>query len=765
MKNQSGFNQASIRLQSGFNQASNRQSSLILMLCCLFSSSLWAQCPTLVSNNAVNCSTGDAVYTIDNYGATLSAVSISATSGFSYSTASINATSGTFTLTGVTITNYKDFGSFTATLTIGGVSCVYSCKVAECCPGSPTYDYLYIDETIPSGSYTGEVWFYGDIGLQGITEFNSAQIYSATDAQLEVLTGGDVTVDNSTCDKLCEYAWDGFYISDASSSLTFSSSTVKEAIRAVHTKSNGEVVALSSTFSDNIVSIYVDAHTSTGPYFSSSLSLSDNLFTFTRSFNSFNTHPSSTISLAKFFDGDCSQTASGYSAPVFIDGNSIWVNIGHKSLLENTFEDPSAYAADITWINIRESQVQIRNNDVDDANMAICADNNSKVIIGGANALAGNTIGTAVRLYNSAGHVENTAFNEANLEIVTPVHLLVGTGYPSIGTYIYKNTFTDCRLDVTGNVSSNTQVRIIDNDFPDSYVRLYDFASNTNGRLIFNDNSLTGVPAFGSHLTVYECDGMVIGNNVINNGSTTTLTGATSPIGMDLHTLQDAEITKNTIINCERGAELDGTCTGTLFTCNRFRDNYYGIYLDNPYMSDQGSPGNPLSNYWITSLNKRTAGSSFNTIDWYYSTQPAPPINGTDFRPNIAGGASNVTYHDELPVANLDCPSITPPSFKYAGNSFSEYHSSERPLEDLMENKNSNPNNISVFPNPSNGLLNIQLPPKYIGSQINVYDATGVLIYKSMSTATLESLNLSDLSSGVYLIKLGEYSARFIIQQ
>ncbi len=728
------------------------------MLYCFFSGSIWAQCPVLVSNNALNCS-GSAVYTTDNYGAPLSAVSISAISGFSYSGVLINGAAGTFTLTGVSISNYKGFGSFTATLTIGGIPCQYTCKIGNCCNGGTGYDYLFIDEIIPSGSYSGDVWFYGDIGLQGTTEFSSAQIASAVDARLEVLIGAEVTVANSTCNKLCDYAWDGFYISDASSSLTLSSSTIKEAIRAVHTKNNGEVAALSSIFSDNIVSLYVDAHTSTGPYFGSSLSLSDNTFTFTRAFNSFNMHPDSRIVPGKFFDGNCSQTNSGYSAPVFIDGNSIWVNIGHRSLLENTFEDPNFYAADITWINIRASQALIRNNDIDGANMAICSDNNSKVVIGGVNPLAGNTIGTPVRLYNSAAHIENTTFNDANLEIVTPVHFLVGTGYPSIGTYVHWNTFNDCRLDVTGNLSSNTQVRIIDNDFPDSYVRLYDFASNTNGRLIFNDNSLTGEPAFGSHLTVYQCHDMVIGNNVINNGSISALTGASTPIGMDLHTLQDAEITKNTIINCERGAELDGGCSGTFLTCNRFRDNYYGIFLDSPYMSDQGSAGSPLSNEWINYYNKKVAGNSYNVIDWHHSSSStADPFHPVPNPP----GASNVNFVYTAGTY-LICSSITPPSFKFAGNNGTSYNS-ELNGEDLVENLNSNHHEVLIYPSPSQGMLKIEIPSKFIGNEIHIFNSTGSLVFKSVIADMIESLNLSNLPSGVYLVKIDEYSSRFVKQ-
>ncbi len=720
---------------------------------------IWAQCPILVSNNALNCS-GSAVYTIDNYVGNLTAASVTSSSGFSYSGISFNTSAGTFTLSSVSISNYKGFGTFTVTLTIGGSPCVYECKVASCCFGSGSYDYLYVDETIPAGSYSGDILFFGDIGLQGITEFVNADVHSATDARLEILNGASVSANTSTFDQQCDYAWDGFYLSNSTCELTLTSCTIQEAIRAIHTEDNGEVVAVSSTFQDNIVSLYVDAHTSTGPYFSSSISLSGNTFTYTRLFNFFNQDPNSTISLAKFFDGYCSTINSGFSAPIFIDGNSIWVNIGHRTLSQNVFEDPNFYAADITWINIRESQVQIRNNDIDGANMSVCADNNSRVIIGGANPAAGNIIGTPVSIFNSASHIENNTFNSTNVEIFYPIHLLVGTGYPSIGTYIYQNEFNNGRLDVTGNTSSNTQVRIIDNDFPSGYARLYNLAANTNGRLVFNDNFLNGIPGH-DHLTVYECHGMVIGNNAINNSSTTTLSGSTTPIGMDLHTLQNAEITKNTIVNCERGIELDGTCTGTEMTCNRFRDNYYGIYLDNPYMSDQGSAGSPLSNEWINFFTKKVAGSSFNTISWHHASaltsDPFHPV------PNPPG-ASNVNF-TYTAGSYLNCPSITPPAFKFAGNSNSELTSKESfKEEEFIEPSIEKQENISLFPNPTTGLLNIEMPPTFIGSQIQIQNSSGSIVFKYVILTSKETLDLTKLPPGIYLLRIGDFSSKVIVQ-
>lgn len=59
---------------------------------------------------------------------------------------------------------------------------------------------------------------------------------------------------------------------------------------------------------------------------------------------------------------------------------------------------------------------------------------------------------------------------------------------------------------------------------------------------------------------------------------------------------------------------------------------------------------------------------------------------------------------------------------------------------------------FKVFPNPSNGYVNIVL--EKIASDISVYGVSGQLVKSIQPTSLNQELNLSDLQSGIYLIKV-----------
>jgi len=59
---------------------------------------------------------------------------------------------------------------------------------------------------------------------------------------------------------------------------------------------------------------------------------------------------------------------------------------------------------------------------------------------------------------------------------------------------------------------------------------------------------------------------------------------------------------------------------------------------------------------------------------------------------------------------------------------------------------------VSVYPNPSNGVLNVSIPSDILVSNASIFDVTGkqVKIFKSFS----KSLNISSLSTGIYILKI-----------
>ena len=69
--------------------------------------------------------------------------------------------------------------------------------------------------------------------------------------------------------------------------------------------------------------------------------------------------------------------------------------------------------------------------------------------------------------------------------------------------------------------------------------------------------------------------------------------------------------------------------------------------------------------------------------------------------------------------------------------------------------------NVSVYPNPSNG--NIQLNGLRIGQDLEIFNMTGKLVYSDRVGALGIDLNLSRLTSGKYFIRISGLSGYQII--
>ena len=68
-------------------------------------------------------------------------------------------------------------------------------------------------------------------------------------------------------------------------------------------------------------------------------------------------------------------------------------------------------------------------------------------------------------------------------------------------------------------------------------------------------------------------------------------------------------------------------------------------------------------------------------------------------------------------------------------------------------------NNFKVYPNPSNGIFNLEFNSKNTSDvEINIYDMMGrsilTRIFKNKSTTFLESINIQNISSGVYILQV-----------
>jgi hypothetical protein len=64
-------------------------------------------------------------------------------------------------------------------------------------------------------------------------------------------------------------------------------------------------------------------------------------------------------------------------------------------------------------------------------------------------------------------------------------------------------------------------------------------------------------------------------------------------------------------------------------------------------------------------------------------------------------------------------------------------------------------NSISVYPNPANGIINVDLTSELAqNSSLEVYDALGKLVLKQVLANDLNSINISNLDNGIYTFKV-----------
>ena len=77
---------------------------------------------------------------------------------------------------------------------------------------------------------------------------------------------------------------------------------------------------------------------------------------------------------------------------------------------------------------------------------------------------------------------------------------------------------------------------------------------------------------------------------------------------------------------------------------------------------------------------------------------------------------------------------------------FQQVYPSISPLGVPVNNIN---NEIMLFPNPTNGILNIENAPT--GAVLNVVNTIGMIVLQQRSSINTQ-INISDLPSGIYLI-------------
>ncbi|MDZ4822180.1 MAG: T9SS type A sorting domain-containing protein [Flavobacteriales bacterium] len=64
-------------------------------------------------------------------------------------------------------------------------------------------------------------------------------------------------------------------------------------------------------------------------------------------------------------------------------------------------------------------------------------------------------------------------------------------------------------------------------------------------------------------------------------------------------------------------------------------------------------------------------------------------------------------------------------------------------------------NQLSLFPVPTDGMIDVTLPSEFVsGSCINVIDNIGRIVFTCTSSGPVTTLDLNDLANGCYLIRV-----------
>jgi hypothetical protein len=113
-------------------------------------------------------------------------------------------------------------------------------------------------------------------------------------------------------------------------------------------------------------------------------------------------------------------------------------------------------------------------------------------------------------------------------------------------------------------------------------------------------------------------------------------------------------------------------------------------------------------------------------------------VNGDIFDPSLASvGQSSIEYSyvDVNGCSNSDSAIVTVEICTWLSNSYKI-------------------NTVNVYPNPSFGVLNIQLQNECSSAEMFLFSVDGQLIFQKQIDTSTQRFDLSSLSAGVYVIRL-----------
>jgi hypothetical protein len=285
----------------------------------------------------------------------------------------------------------------------------------------------------------------------------------------------------------------------------------------------------------------------------------------------------------------------------------------------------------------------------------------------------------------------------------------------------FKNSFTGI-ANVSGYLNMNNC------DFKDNIYGV----DSWDGNIIMNTcrfkNNTTAVN--GDNATFINMDNCVISNNqtgvhMSNNMGQlkiiNSIVDSNSVYGLNI-----IESYHDTVINCKiKRNEIGIFCGAWVFiTMNIIEENNYGIKVGHPQFNifcNKICNDTTYDLYYETNVNANISNN-------YWCTSDSAIISS-----HIYDGYDNISIGllTFLPIDTINCYLIT-----------------EIPINKSMEFS------FTIFPNPASDHLTLKFAQNTSKAEIKIYNLLGELRSTSRKSSTESTIDISDLSSGVYIIEV-----------
>ncbi len=199
----------------------------------------------------------------------------------------------------------------------------------------------------------------------------------------------------------------------------------------------------------------------------------------------------------------------------------------------------------------------------------------------------------------------------------------------------------------------------------------------------------------------------------------------------------DGQVSGNTIRRFENGIYCEGNYGNTQFVCNTIEDNYYGIYFYGATIGDQGLLGWTDMNKWGGNIIKDLGGTVSSSIVWnYYQVAPYVPVKALTLN-NI-----NLTPS----IVQTNCATISTPQ-------------KNTPTRHTNEDKKEG---LDIFPNPTVKTITVNGGTSNIGQILSITSVNGQLMQEKILQSETTLFDVSSWPTGIYFIKCGDKTAKFL---